>query len=134
MTSASPVNTFAWLVRREYWEYRGGFFWAPIIIGAVFLGLIAIALMTAQMAANQHGIQINGIPYDVIKHHMSADEAAKIDAGIGLGLLSLGIPIVIGLFFVVFFYCLGALYNDRSDRSVLFWKSLPITDTQTVLA
>jgi ABC-2 type transport system permease protein len=34
----------------------------------------------------------------------------------------------------VFFYLLGALYDDRRDRSVLFWKSLPLSDTQTVLS
>jgi ABC-2 type transport system permease protein len=38
----------------------------------------------------------------------------------------------IGLFFVSFFYLLGALYDDRRDRSVLFWKSLPVSDTATV--
>jgi ABC-2 type transport system permease protein len=36
--------------------------------------------------------------------------------------------------FVLFFYCLGALYDDRRDRSILFWKSLPISDTSTVLS
>ncbi|HEY0660000.1 MAG TPA: hypothetical protein VGD21_01555, partial [Lysobacter sp.] len=35
---------------------------------------------------------------------------------------------------VVFFYCLGSLYDDRRDRSVLFWKSLPISDRDTVLS
>ena len=35
---------------------------------------------------------------------------------------------------VVFFYLLGALYDDRRDRSVLFWKSMPLSDTQTVLS
>src|SRR3546814_772168 len=35
---------------------------------------------------------------------------------------------------VVFFYCLGALYDERKDRSVLFWKSLPVSDAQTVLS
>jgi ABC-2 type transport system permease protein len=42
------------------------------------------------------------------------------------------------MFFVVgiigFFYALDALYADRRDRSVLFWKSLPLSDTETVLA
>jgi len=38
------------------------------------------------------------------------------------------------LFFVVFFYLLGALYDDRRDRSILFWKSLPISDTATVVS
>jgi ABC-2 type transport system permease protein len=37
-------------------------------------------------------------------------------------------------FFVVFFYLLGALYDDRRDRSILFWKSLPVSDTSTVLS
>ncbi|HZV23441.1 MAG TPA: hypothetical protein VFF93_06710, partial [Luteimonas sp.] len=32
------------------------------------------------------------------------------------------------------FYCLGALYDDRKDRSVLFWKSLPLSDRDTVLS
>ena len=36
--------------------------------------------------------------------------------------------------FVVFFYCLGALYDERKDRSVLFWKSLPMSDRETVLS
>ncbi|WP_210235883.1 ABC-2 transporter permease, partial [Mesorhizobium sp. M1C.F.Ca.ET.212.01.1.1] len=46
-----------------------------------------------------------------------------------------GVVLFIGvLAFVVFFYCLGALYDDRRDRSILFWKSLPLSDTQTVLS
>jgi len=32
------------------------------------------------------------------------------------------------------FYCLDALYGERRDRSVLFWKSLPVSDATTVLA
>ena len=35
---------------------------------------------------------------------------------------------------VVFFYCLGALYDERRDRSILFWKSLPVSDAMTVLS
>jgi len=38
------------------------------------------------------------------------------------------------LSFVIFFYLLGALYDDRKDRSILFWKSLPLSDTGTVLS
>src|SRR5690606_11488023 len=34
----------------------------------------------------------------------------------------------------MFFYCLGALYDERKDRSVLFWKSLPLSDSSTVLS
>jgi ABC-2 type transport system permease protein len=37
-------------------------------------------------------------------------------------------------FIVVIFYCLDALYGERRDRSILFWKSLPVSDLTTVLA
>ena len=33
---------------------------------------------------------------------------------------------------MIFFYLLGSLYDDRKDRSILFWKSLPASDTMTV--
>jgi ABC-2 type transport system permease protein len=36
------------------------------------------------------------------------------------------------LSFVVFFYLLGALYDDRKDRSILFWKSMPASDALTI--
>ena len=36
---------------------------------------------------------------------------------------------VVGLF-----YCLDALNGERRDRSILFWKSLPVSDTTAVLA
>ena len=32
------------------------------------------------------------------------------------------------------FYCLDALHGERRDRSILFWKSLPISDRTTVLS
>jgi len=44
------------------------------------------------------------------------------------------IPLLAVMSFVVFFYYLGALFDDRSNRSVLFWKSLPVSDTATVLS
>src|SRR3546814_11797606 len=48
-------------------------------------------------------------------------------------LLSSSWPFIV-LALVVFFYCLGALYDERKDRSVLFWKSLPVSDAQTGLS
>jgi ABC-2 type transport system permease protein len=43
-------------------------------------------------------------------------------------------PIMLSTFIVAIFYCLDALYGERRDRSVLFWKSLPVSDRTTVLA
>jgi ABC-2 type transport system permease protein len=37
-------------------------------------------------------------------------------------------------FVVAVFYCLDALHGERRDRSILFWKSLPVSDLTTVLS
>jgi len=61
-------------------------------------------------------------------------EMEKFAQGIDLTLFLSSVWPFIVLGFVVFFYCLGALYDERKDRSVLFWKSLPLSDSQTVLS
>ena len=42
--------------------------------------------------------------------------------------------IILTAFIVGVFYCLDALYGERRDRSILFWKSLPVSDLTTVLS
>ncbi|MBS0570147.1 MAG: hypothetical protein JSS28_06040 [Proteobacteria bacterium] len=134
MKSITPTSKFLWQVKREFWEHRGGFLWTPLIIAAVMLAFMAMALVTAELTARQHGFTLNGIHIDQLASHIDADEMAKFQGALDLGLITMGFPIRIALFVVVFFYALGALYNDRADRSVLFWKSLPLSDTQTVLS
>jgi len=134
MNTGTPMNTFAWLVKREYWENRGGFLWTPAIVAMVFLSIMLIVLVSAEFIARKNGVDINGIQLEQLTRHLGPEEIAKMQAGMDIGLLTLGVPIGIALFFVVFFYGIGALYNDRADRSALFWKSLPISDTGTVLS
>ncbi|HEX4884022.1 MAG TPA: ABC transporter permease, partial [Casimicrobiaceae bacterium] len=43
-------------------------------------------------------------------------------------------PILLTGFVVAALYCIDALYAERRDRSILFWKSLPVSDRATVLA
>ena len=134
MSTAASNTKFSWLLKREFWEYRGAFFWTPAITADVMLVLVLFALVFAETSANRAGVQLSGINFNEISKHLSEGDSAKLYAGLNIGLLSLGFPIGIALFFVLFSYGIGALYNDRADRSVLFWKSLPISDIETVLA
>jgi ABC-2 type transport system permease protein len=129
------MKTFYWLVKREFWEHRGGFFWAPVITGGVFLLLNIMGIITAEVLGASHGISIGagGGLHNVISE-MDAGDLSKVGLALDVAMYSaMGLLIVV-LGFVVFFYCLGALYDDRRDRSILFWKSLPISDTSTVLS
>jgi ABC-2 type transport system permease protein len=48
------------------------------------------------------------------------------------GMLGSSVFFTVVMGFVIFFYLLGSLYDDRKDRSILFWKSLPASDTLTL--
>ena len=128
-------KTMYWLVKREFWEHRGGFFWAPIITGGVFLLLNIMGIIAAEVVGSRHGINFgaSGGLQRVIAD-MDAGDLSQVGLALDVAMYSaMGLLIVV-LGFVVFFYCLGALYDDRRDRSILFWKSLPISDTSTVLS
>lgn len=126
-SSIPPVRKFGWLLRREFWENRGGFFWAPVIAGIV----ICVLSLLGAIAGTLHISNLKG----EFRPTTSADEYVDQLGFIGDGGLLSGVGIVgLVLGFVVFFYCLGALYDDRRDRSILFWKSMPVSDWLTVLS
>ena len=131
------MNTFKWLLKREYWENRGGFLWAPLITGGVFLIISALAVIAGESmrrSVEQGELQMNGVELRMLTETLSPKEMAELGGGLDLGTLMAGSWPLIVLAFVVFFYCLGALYDERKDRSILFWKSLPLSDGQTVLS
>jgi len=110
-------NTFYWSVKRELWEHRS-IFMAPLIVaGLVLCGfLIRIAHLPQIVRSAEHTNPI--------------EQTLKIAAPFGIGTFAIvGVALIVG-----FFYCLGALYNERRDRSILFWKSLPVSNTTTVLS
>lgn len=128
------MKTFVWLVKREFWEHRGGFLWAPLITGSVFLILNVMALITAEVLGMRNGMHFGGNDLHMLIERADAGDLAKVGTGLDLALLSSTGIIGIVMGFVVLFYCLGSLYDDRRDRSILFWKSLPISDMRTVLS
>ena len=47
------MKTFYWLMKREFWEHRGGFLWAPVITGGVFLLLNLMGIVTGEVMGGQ---------------------------------------------------------------------------------
>ncbi|NDK37267.1 ABC transporter permease [Pseudoxanthomonas gei] len=128
-THNHKTNTFKWLLKREFWENRGGFLWAPVITGAIVSLLTLVLAVIGLVRFNQSHAG------DSMRFEGSLAEHARQIGGIGDTALLVGISLTtLVLAFVVFFYALGCLYDDRRDRSVLFWKSLPASDLQMVLS
>ena len=141
----TPFSRFAMLLRRELWEHRGAFLWTPVIAGAISL-LLTTGMLVAALVAAHHSdgpnfhlddgttMTMNGLDLGRLASQLSSDDIAQLGEGINILLMMSSLWPYVVMVFVVFFYCLGALYDERKDRSVLFWKSLPVSDTETVLS
>ncbi len=125
---AAPHAThkFKLLLKREFWEHKGGFLWAPTIAGGIALLFTILAAIGGTIVKQRAGndFQLDGADADQVARALGGAGDVALMGGIAITLVVLG--------FVVFFYCLGSLYDDRKDRSVLFWKSLPVSDAGTV--
>jgi ABC-2 type transport system permease protein len=124
-------SKFKLLLRREFWENKGGFFWAPIITGIIASVFATIGMVVATIFIQK--AKSNGDFHD----HFKIDnmEGFKAIGAFGDGILANGMILsMLVMIFVVFFYTLGSLYDERRDRSVLFWKSLPVSDIEVVLS
>jgi len=128
------MNTYKWLLKREFWEHKGGFFWTPAVVGALMTLFLAISMTIGVTVKNKHGMQINGEQVTSLSKVVSPEQKVKIVNAISEGYIGTSAPLWFVMAFVVFFFCLGCLFDERKDRSVLFWKSLPVSDGETVLS
>lgn len=122
------MNRLMALMKREFWENKGAFRTVPLVISGLFFVAIVMFLITFSHFDNE---------FQSLKE--LARFIAQQDAGLR-GRIAYESTIEMSVFFsmvlafVVFFYLLGALYDDRKDRSILFWKSLPASDTLTLVS
>ena len=112
-----PVRPFYWSVRRELWENRSLMI-APLVVG----GLALLALIYRAIIS----------PGDFQALSLLPPAAQGQAVTVGYGAIAYAMSMVMHV--TVFFYLLDALQGERKDRSVLFWKSMPVSDTTTVLS
>lgn len=127
------MNTAATLVKREFWEHKGAFLWTPVVIAGVLVALSLITLVTGRFASHIL-VDGTGMDFAALAHYFDAMTGSEKQAAMQGLLAGIAAPFHIALFFVVVFYALGCLYDERKDRSILFWRSLPVSDGKTVLA
>jgi len=113
----STLQLFYWSVRRELWENRY-LYLAPLAVAALIV--LGFVLGLSQLPETLRAVSA----LDAMQQHARIEQPYAFAA-----LLLMGTTILVGMF-----YCLDALYGERRDRSVLFWKSLPVSDLTTVLA
>jgi ABC-2 type transport system permease protein len=119
--SGSPAQPrtrpFYWSVRRELWENHSVYV-APLVVAALLV--VGFMMSTVGMPERRRAV----LELDLGQQQMAIDKPYLIAA----------LLLVVTAFLVSVFYCLDALHGERQDRSILFWKSLPVSDLIAVLA
>jgi ABC-2 type transport system permease protein len=113
----SETRPMYWSVRRELWENRSIYI-APLVVTAIVLfgSLIGMVGLPRRM--------------QTLPAHAPAEQYVLVVKPFSMA----PAPIMLATFLVGLFYSLDALYGERRDRSILFWKSLPVSDLTTVLS
>jgi len=145
------MNRFGWMMRRELWEHRA--IWAAplVVLALLLLGALAGNIFETEVHISTDSAESDeaagptpdAAPSDPASATVQvvgpAEAVAAMPEEKQVGMLAVIYAGVSAVMFMVlgiigFFYALDALYADRRDRSVLFWKSLPLSDTETVLS
>src|SRR3989441_4849105 len=113
----SVTRRMYWSVRRELWESRSIYI-APLAVAAVIL--FGFLISTIGLPHKMRALSA----LDPMQQHELIEQPYSFAA-----LLIMGTTFIVGVF-----YCLDALHGERRDRSILFWKSLPVSDLTTVLS
>jgi ABC-2 type transport system permease protein len=115
--TTSATQPLYWSVRRELWENRSVYM-APLLVAAVLLFGFVISMV--RLPERRRAVLLLD----------PAQQQAAIEKPYDI----LAMLLILTAFIVGVFYCLDALHGERRDRSILFWKSLPVSDLTTVLA
>jgi ABC-2 type transport system permease protein len=111
------------LIQRELWEHRSVYV-APAVVGA----LLILASLTGQVTVDG----LDHVDFGIIgAANMPENARAAVLSGIMIGLSA---TLIFTMWILAAFYSLDALYAERKDRSILFWRSIPSTDFETVLS
>ncbi|MEP6832908.1 MAG: ABC transporter permease, partial [Gemmatimonas sp.] len=113
----SEWQSLYWSLRREVWEHRA--IWiAPVLFGV----LVLLVFLTTLPALLQTVASLTG------------PDPVNAEGRIQKPFIFAAVAIFAAIFLVSVFYCLEALQGERRDRSILFWKSMPVSDRTTVLS
>lgn len=113
------------LIRREIWEHRA--IWVtPIVIG-IIMSLVSTAGIVTVSAFDRE------VELAIFSASNIAGDAER-RAVLTVYFLGTSWLFLFAMGVLTIFYTLDSLYAERKDKSILFWRSLPVTDAETVVS
>lgn len=118
------MQSFQMNIQKELWEYKKIFVWLPIILASL---MVLIPLFNYLLG---DGMPINW-QYQI--NRISQQQDNVLFSQIVFGFISvLFAPFIIVAFIVQLYYFTACLFDERRDLSIVFWRSLPVPDSQAI--
>ena len=128
------ITVFFTMIRREIQEHKVAFIYAPFAVASVLCLVIAsvyFGITDIQTEEFNFSTEIYDEEYQEGMLLASPEEKARV---IRAGLIFLGLPILLTVGFGLLAYSLSTFADERKDKSLIFWRSMPISDLTTVLS
>lgn len=112
------------LLQREFWEHRS-FVVTPIVIGII----VILMSITGQVAVSTFDevVDLAILGASNVGDRERAVAISAITAAVSTLFLT-------AMAILTVFYLLDTLYTERRDKSILFWRSLPVSDAEAVVS
>jgi ABC-2 type transport system permease protein len=122
------------MIRREIQEHKLAFIYAPFIVALVLcLVIISVYLGLTDIQTTTFNFSTELYDEEFQEDMLQATPESKT-AVIRAGLTVLGLPILLTVGFGLLAYSLSTFADERKDRSLIFWRSLPVSDLTTVMS
>ena len=122
------------MIVREIQEHKVAFVYAPFFVSIILCFVIAsVYFGGTNIQTDQFNFSTEYYDDEIRQTMQSVSSVSRIDI-VRTGLLVLGFPILLTVGFGLLAYSLSTFADERKDRSLIFWRSLPVSDLTTVLS
>lgn len=111
-------------IKKELWEFNGMLKWVPISLAGVFIFIPLLSLIL-------NGIDMQAV-FEGLKHAAQIEKNDHLSEMFFVGAIALFSPFIAIGFIVQVYYFVTCLFDERRDQSVMFWRSLPVSDEMTI--
>lgn len=133
-------------IKRELWENKIRFVYAPIVTTLLLIAIMGVGVVKLSMSFSERGLQFNGgaaigggasnetkLDMHAMLKKMDADGSNVYDMVVAGATFANTSLLVVLFLFVLLAYAHGCLFDDRKNKDILFWRSLPVSETSNVL-
>lgn len=118
-------------IKKELWEFNGMLKWVPITLAGVFIFIPLLSVMLSGMNMEKLLHELGEISQQFARL-TEMQQSDRLGEVFFVSAIALFTPFIAIGFIVQVYYFVTCLFDERRDQSVMFWRSLPVSDGMTI--